>query len=303
MKYEGTKFVWKQRIQSSILKPSDGICISVLNLAARYADPGLAVSALRILSARRSALTPFHYEALLAAYAGSNDLSTAFRTLVIMSKAGYQPTASHTRPLYQYLVRNKSLPDQAWKTLHELHDDGHDIPIAAVNVVIEACNTLGDSDKAVDIYKELHNVCVDGPNTDTFNVLFQNITRKADAKEVGMFIAGEMAALGIQPDALTYDRLIRICLNDEDYEDAFKYLEEMVSIKPEDGSGGWWMRRGTASSLVEKCIKAKDDRAWVILAEMEKRGMQTGRLRDWAEHWSDGNQLPNVIDESYGLRA
>jgi pentatricopeptide repeat protein len=74
--------------------PSDGICISVLNIAARYSDPGLATSVIRILSSRRATLASYHYEALISAYTGFGDLKTAFRVLTIMAKAGIEPTPS-----------------------------------------------------------------------------------------------------------------------------------------------------------------------------------------------------------------
>src|SRR3954467_11238904 len=90
-KYEGVKYVWRARVQTSNLVPSDGMCISVLNLAARHADPDLATSAIQSLTTRHSVLSAFHYEALLTAYVESGDLKTAFRILDIMSRAGLEP--------------------------------------------------------------------------------------------------------------------------------------------------------------------------------------------------------------------
>ncbi|TAQ89968.1 hypothetical protein B7494_g1702 [Chlorociboria aeruginascens] len=274
--YEGTNFIWQLQVLTEHLKASDGICVNVLNLAARNADPALATSALRTLSSRLTSLSAHHYEALLAAYVGFGDLNTSFRILNIMAKAGFKPNSSTTRPFYHYLKRRQSLPSTAWKTLQQLYKDGHPVPTAAVNVVIEASVFHQQFLDAVEIYKGLHKICEAGPNTETYNIIFQGA--RVHNKGIAMFLVSEMTALGVKPDQLTYDRLILICALEEDYEDAFRYLEEMIIVGKDQGdleSGkGWWMRRGTAQTLARKCIEHNDERALYLLDEMNKRGQQ-----------------------------
>jgi tetratricopeptide (TPR) repeat protein len=287
-KYAGLKYVWKQRVQTTIINPSDGICVAALNIAARNSDPGLATSVIRILSARRSALAPFHYEALLTAYTGFNDLKTSFRILVIMSKSGLEPDSSTTRPLYVYLTRPGSpSPKSAWGVLKELSDDGHVIPVAAANVVLESCVQLDYFDEAVELYKELYTIVDKGPNVDTFNVLLQGAARRA-RKDLSMFLASEMHALNIRPNLLTYDRLILACLAEDDYEDAFRYLEEMIAVGTAQAAegGGWWMRKGTATLMAKKCVETSDERVWSVLDEMDRRGMRSPELvAHVKDHW------------------
>lgn len=272
--------------------PSDGMCVAVLNLASRHSDPDLATSAIQLLTTRRSSLLPFHYEALLAAYMGVKDLKTSFRILNIMAKAGHQPDASTTRPIYFYLSSSPELPAKAWQVLHDLHEDGHQIPIAAINVVLECCVAVGNYDDSINLYKQMHTICDRGPNTDTFNTLLQGCTRRR-SKDIAMFLASEMSALNVKPDQLTYDRLILICLSEDDYEDAFLYLEEMKAVGTlKDEQRGWWMRLGTASALVRRCIAEGDDRGWHVLNEMEKRfSIVEKRLRTWAEqNWKGSSE-------------
>lgn len=273
------------------------MCISVLNLAARYSDPGLATSAMRILSSRRAALAPYHYEALITAYAGFGDLITAFRLLTIMTKAGVEPTPSTTRPLFLHLSQDPTLPKYAWQTLEQLFDDGHAVPIAAVNVVLESFIAVNQFEDALKMYMKLHTICEAGPDTETFNVLFQGSTR-ANRKDASMFLASEMHALGIPADNLTYDRLILVCLHQTDYEDAFRYLDEMVQVgadRVEEGTGrvGWWMRKGTAHEMVKTCVKFVDDRVWDVLKGMKKRGMSTESLENWVQNtWTGPPEAP-----------
>ena len=97
-----------------------------------------------------------------------------------------------------------------------------------------------------------------------------------------MFLAAEMLALKVQPDALTYDRLILTCVDgrrSEDFEDAWRYLEEMKGR-------GWWMRRGTCVAVVRRCCEWGDERVWKLVEEMEERGMEvTGVLRWVGLNW------------------
>jgi pentatricopeptide repeat protein len=217
-----------------------------------------------------------------------------------MSKAGLEPDSSTTRPLFLHLSQSTALPPKAWEVLQALHENDHAIPVAGVNVVIEASIAVGNFKEAVELYKQLHTICESGPNTETFNVLFQGLSRRGP-KGMAMFLASEMRALGIKADHLTYDRLILICLKEDDYEDAFRYLEEMKDIgsgKEEGGQKGWWMRGGTASAMVRRCVVAADERAWDILSEMDKRGTGSAKLRSWAEeNWKGG---PRAVAENEG---
>jgi hypothetical protein len=213
-----------------------------------------------------------------------------------MSKAGHEPDSNSTRPLYLYLSSSGNLPSQSWKVLNDLYEDGHAIPIAAINVVIESTISVGNFDEAVNLYKQVHTLCASGANTETFNIMLQGCSHRK-SKDFSMFLASEMTALGVKPDRLTYDRLILVCLNEDDYEDAFLYLEEMKAVGHLKGDkDGWWMRSGTATAMVKKCVVNSDDRVWLVLDEMEKRNYnKSGKLRAWAEqNWkgaSDPKQL------------
>jgi pentatricopeptide repeat protein len=277
LKYDGTNYIWKLRVIHNYLNPSDGICANVLNLAARYGDGSLATSATRILSSRRTALTPLHYEALLASYTGAGDINTALRVLGIMSTAGFEPDSGTTRPLFDHLTNADGDPHSAWEVLKVHFEEGRIIHVAAINVIIEAYIARGDFEQAMEVYKDLHTICEIGPNIETINLLLQGAERRK-VKETAIFVASEMVALGIKPDQLTYDRLIMICLHEEDYEDAFNYLEEMVDVgknRYEDtGRKGWWMRKGTAVAMVQKCARSNfDPRGKAILEQAVQKGV------------------------------
>lgn len=213
-----------------------------------------------------------------------------------MSKAGLEPDSSCTRPLYLYLSSLEERPSKAWKVLQDLYEDGHTIPIAAINVVIEATIAVGHFDEAVSLYKHTHTLCESGANTETFNIVLQGCSHQR-SKDRAMFLASEMAALGIKPDRLTYDRLIMVCLKEDDYEDAFLYLEEMEAVSNRKGEeDGWRMRGGTASAFIKKCVAKNDDRVWLLLEDIERRpDINSGRLRAWVEENWKGDQDPKRL--------
>lgn len=284
------------------MNPADGTCTAVLNCAARHADPNLATSAIGLLSKRSTVLGVHHYEALLEAYVGVEDMKTSFRILNIMTKAGLTPDASSTRSIYLYLTKSSFNALDGWKILKSLKEDGYTIPIAAVNVVLEAIiftNNISHSrDHAIDYYKELHTICSTGPNIETFNTLLRGLAHHSHgSKPKAMFLASEIAALNLKPDELTYDRLILICLQPEnaDFDDCFRYLEEMMLVGKDkvdkDGRRGWWMRPGTAVALVKRCVESGDERMEMLMEGMRERGMsnEVARLRVWVDlYWPKG---------------
>ncbi|QSZ35753.1 hypothetical protein DSL72_006875 [Monilinia vaccinii-corymbosi] len=297
--YEGTSYIWRLLVETSEMNPADGTFTAVLNCAARHGDPHLATSAIGLLSKRSTVLGVHHYEALLEAYARVEDMKTAFRILNIMTKAGLTPDANSTRSIYLYLTTSSFHALDGWKVLKSLRADGYTIPIAAVNVVLEAIistnNLSHGQDFAIDYYKELHTICDARPNIETFNTLLQGLAHcNRGSKTKAMFLASEISALNLRPDEITYDRLILICLQSDnaDYDDCFRYLEEMILVGKDkvDAAGrrGWWMRPGTAVALIKRCVECGDVRTWQLMEDMKERGMvnEYTRLKVWTDlHW------------------
>lgn len=84
-----------------------------------------------------------------------------------------------------------------------------------------------------------------------------------------MFLASEMVSLKVVPDALTYDRLILVCIKcDEDLDDAWQYLAEMRGH-------GYMMRAGTAIYLARRACELRDRRLWEL--ERGKGGQISGQ--------------------------
>ena len=253
--YSATLYVWRKRVEMSYLNPPSGICLHVLNTAARHGDFNLAADVVRVLGNRNQTLQAYHYEALIESHL-SSDLRSAFDILILMASKGPQPTDSSTRAIYLHLRQSPHLPQCALSILGKLREQNRAIPVEAVNVVIESYIDHGDLDAALETYKTLHTLCPSGPSTSTFNKLLRGCRGR---KDVAMFLASEMVALKVSPDALTYDRLILVCMeassDGEDVDDAWRYLEEMRGA-------GWWPRPGTAMAMAKWSCQFGDERLW-----------------------------------------
>ncbi len=292
--YRATLFAFHARVESRYLNPSVGMCVNILNTAARHGDTYLATSILRILGKRSgNPIQLHHYEALLDTYIAAHDLGTALTLLTIMTAAGHSPTELSTRPIYIYLKRSSTLPAKAISILEDLREQDRQIPIQAINVIMQASIYHRDLDSALNTYNKLHTIAPNAqPDTTSFNVLFRGCAQAA-RKDLAMFLASEMVALKVSPDALTYDRLILVCLNSEtNIDDAWRYLEEMKSF-------GWWPRDGTYMSLVRRACEQGDERVWKLVDESRDRGVPGQRMRVLVgESWKGGvEEAERLLDK------
>lgn len=289
-----TLYAWRNRVQTACLNPPSGVCINVLSTAARCGDFHLATDVFRILGNRAENLKLYHYESLLEAYLVSSDLQTAFTLLSVMTSSRVPPSESSTRPIYLQLCQNASFPTTALSILRNLHESDRPICAPAVNVVIEGFVHHQNLDSAIETYNTLHELCPSGPTTSTFNALIRGCA-KAARKDLAMFLASEMVALKVAPDALTYDRLVLVCLSAEseeaeeqktgqEFADAWRYFEEMRRMS-------WWPRSGTLVALAKRCCERGDERVWGLVGEGAEEGVGMQKMERFvSEHWRSGER-------------
>jgi len=293
--HDATLFAWRLRVETGYLNPSSGMCINVLNTAARRRDPQLASEVFRVLDKRKHTFQLHHYEALLESWLASGDLKAAISVLCSMVSSGVQPPEASTRAIYIHLAAKYDRPAQALEILHSLRESDYRIPHAAINCIIEAYIHHNDLASAIETYQTLHSIIPSGPNTATFNALFRGCSY-ARRKDLAMFLASEMLALNVPPNALTYDRLILVCLNEsldmhEGFEDAWKYFVEMKSM-------GWWPRGGTLKALgIRGCMLAEKRVAELVDVQ---RGLAEKRMEYlmWMYWGQNRRETPDSPAES-----
>ncbi|KAK6954819.1 hypothetical protein Daesc_004788 [Daldinia eschscholtzii] len=266
--YEGIKYVWDRSVSPGYINPPDGVVINILNAASNHTDAGLAIRAIQMLSNRGKKLELHHYEALIDIHAQQHELLKAFTTLCISAKADLRPSLSSTRSIFRVLRNSPEETDNALAILNDLRLQ-HLVPAAAFNVVLEATELHRGFEAALDLYRSVRQICADGPDIETYHILLGHCTMRKTMN----FLFAEMGAFSIEPTQTTYDHLIRISSMQDNYEQAFAFLEKMKSCKTGGMSNNWWVSRGSALALVRRCIHSEDIRAQEIVDECRKRGM------------------------------
>ncbi|KAI2629891.1 hypothetical protein GGR54DRAFT_586768 [Hypoxylon sp. NC1633] len=266
--YDGIKYIWDRKVSTKYINPSDGVIMNVLIAASNYADAALAVNAVQLLSNRGRKLELHHYEPLVDIHAQHKDLLKAFTTLCIMAKADLHPDLSCTRSIFRMLRESSSETDKALEILDELRSH-YEVPSCAFNVVLEATEIHRGFKVALDLYRSVRQICVNGPDLDTYHILLRHCTMRKSMN----FLFAEMEAFSIEPNQTTYDHLIRISSMQDNYEQAFQFLEKMKSGETAGLPNNWWMSRASALALIRRCILAEDIRVQELIEECRIRGM------------------------------
>ncbi|KAI4216109.1 MAG: hypothetical protein LQ351_001607 [Letrouitia transgressa] len=288
---EATEYAYRKRVEPGYWKPPSGVCLNILNTAARYGHYPLATDIFSILAKRSQTIQTYHYEGVIEAYLNGGDLKSALTLVVLMGRSETPPTEGTTREIYKYIRSSPELCSEALGQLKGLKSEKRPIPAVAINCVIDAYIHLNDLKSAVDTYKILHTVCPTGPTTHTFNSLFRGCRDAVPPRrDQAMSLASEMVALKVHPDALTYDRLILVCLmaDADDMEDAWRYYNEAVEMR-------LWPRTGTLMALARKGCPLRDKRVWGLPKVAKVEGKQEVALRALLnELWvKEGDRSPN----------
>ncbi|CRG88975.1 hypothetical protein PISL3812_06010 [Talaromyces islandicus] len=192
-------YIWKNTVEMSYADVNAAHCRQILDLASRDGDTQLAESAFRQIAVLEEPLCQEDYEQLARGYAKIGDFDVASELLFLLS---LQETITH--------------PALVWRSIVELRQKKLDIPVGLANMVIEYCGAALASDSffeyeavevALNIYKDIPDICSGDANTHTFNLLFA-LCRHQNRPDVFTFLAREMIALNIEPDQTTLEHLI-----------------------------------------------------------------------------------------------
>ncbi|KAL2686326.1 hypothetical protein IWX47DRAFT_907781 [Phyllosticta citricarpa] len=250
--HEVTSYVWTRQVSHGYLTPSAGMCDNVLATAARHGDTGLASDVFRLIGERKQVLTQYQYEMLVDTYVQARDIEKAASVLCIMHENGFAADEYSTRRLFRWARGELDRSPRLFRTLRRLARHDRKVPLALVHVAMEASLYQKDIGLAIEQYKALNSVCPGGPTTETFNVLLRHLQGR---KDLAVYLMNEMVERGIKADQLTYDRLLLVCMVEDDYEDAFVHYQEMRRL-------GFRPRGGTFGALAKRCATAGDERAW-----------------------------------------
>ncbi|PFH51122.1 hypothetical protein AMATHDRAFT_175667 [Amanita thiersii Skay4041] len=280
---EGVLHCWKVVVEDQNLTPDQGVCVSVLNTAARHGLPDLATEALRMLKAAGETWEEYHFAAVIEAFCRNSQIKEAMITLDIMRTHGTPATLETTIPILNAMSISIDVFDRSWGIIEEIQKEGKRIDLAALNVLIQASIRLGDLQRAVGTYKSFGEYQAT-PDIFTFNALLDGCI-STNHRQLGDVLLNDMKAAKVQPNEDTYEKMILLCLTQNTYEDAFFYLEEMKvsGYKP-------YVR--IYAALIRKCIVNDDPRYQIAVEEMAEQGyeMPISLARDIRQYANNNGQ-------------
>ncbi|KAJ9300844.1 hypothetical protein DTO271G3_2008 [Paecilomyces variotii] len=264
--HELTTYVWTRVVELGYLNPSRGVCSNVLTLASRTGDTELAASVLRFFEKTGVPFSLEDYEKFVETHLMAGDLYTAFNILCGMHESGTELEESSVRGILTYMIRTGTQPRDAWAMLKRIKSSGKSVPIGCANVVIELCEHAspdGDSavDQAIRFYKELYTLCPGGADVATYNSIIE-ICRNAKDTQACMFAIKEMAALGVSPDATTFERLIQMSLDSGNFQSGLMYFRDMTER-------GFTLTRAAETEIWKQCQQSEDEFASLLRSSLQ----------------------------------
>ena len=245
------------------IAPNEGVCIAVLNTAARHGVPELATDVLRVLKLSGIAWQEYHLAALIEAFCRNNQLKEALITLHIMRSNKIMPLPTTLVSIIDSIKDVESL-DSTWAIIDEIHKAKSGLELDALKVIIQASVLLQDLQRAVGFYKSLSDYGL-SPDVTIFNTLFDGCIA-AQHRQLGDVLLADMKkSKYIKPNRETYEKIIQLCLTQDVYEDAFFYLEEMKAA-------GFVPTQAVYEALILKCRSMGDTRMDLALEEMLEYG-------------------------------
>ncbi|CCG81971.1 Predicted protein [Taphrina deformans PYCC 5710] len=227
-------------------------------------DMGACTNVLNYMDSLGMSLHTYHYAALIQSYCVAGDVKNAFMILTIMREAGVAPTSTTAGSILEFMSTDPALIDRAYFTLEDLKTSGAKVDIAALNAIIDACVAIADISRAVATFQDYKKLDVQ-PNADTMNSLLTGCVAVSQKDLALSLIKVFREELQVTADSRTYTLLISVCILQENYEDAFRYLEEM---KEE----GHQPSTATYELLIRRCVSASDTRADIAYDEMKGWG-------------------------------
>ncbi|KAF9070058.1 hypothetical protein BDP27DRAFT_1221402 [Rhodocollybia butyracea] len=257
---EGVLECWNFFVHELKLNPGEGICMGVLNTAARHGLPELATDVLELLNTSNIPWQEPHFAALIESFCAVGKIKEALAVLdLIPSSMG---TTTTYLPILNHVKKDVDTFDATWALMDDLHKE-RPLTLVSLNIIIQAAVDLGDLQRAVGAFKSFNEYNVK-PDRETFHMLL-NGTIDAKHKVLGDRILQEMLDAGIVHDGETYRLMIELGLTQEVYEDVFMLLEEMKS-------SGFVPREDSYKGIVKKCAMNGDPRYGVALEEMAEMG-------------------------------
>ncbi|KAL9544690.1 hypothetical protein PS6_008641 [Mucor atramentarius] len=285
--YDIVLSTWKKAIIDCRFDPDEGLCLYVLHLAGKHNDPRLAGDVIRIIGELGYTYRECHFAPLLDAFASTGDITNTFKVFSSMRKIGIIPDKKTALPVAYKIGRDINAIHKAKEALQDMADHGEPVDVTAFNLVIHAFAFNQKYDEAISQYGQAKRLGVT-PNSETLDATLDACIHCKDA-ELGVSIYQECVSQGIKVSATSLSKMVTLMCTQEDYEDAFTYLERMKKLK-------MIPLRGCYFKLVKTLSRANDPRLEIALEDMRAYGYATStHMHEFMEREEEKRDLSNLV--------
>ncbi|CDS09294.1 hypothetical protein LRAMOSA10654 [Lichtheimia ramosa] len=264
--YDIVKAAWQIAVNEKKLSPDEGLCQYVLQVAGRHGDSQLSIDVFRILGSLGFSYKESHFAALIESYTPSEDWRNMLKVLYIMRKTGVIPSRETARPIAYKLGRDTKAIRSARDAALQLHKEGA-LDIVAFNLIIHAFAYNNEATEAFETFASAKDL--DLPiNIETIDSVLDACIHVKDAA-TGVSIFNEYVRGEIIPTATTMSKMVTLLCTQDNYEDAFRYLEDTKSM-------GLVPLRGCYYRLIKKLAISGDARIDMALHDMKACGYDPG---------------------------
>jgi pentatricopeptide repeat protein len=243
----------------------------VLDLAGKHGDPTLAGDVIRFIGQEGYRYRECHFVPLVDAFASTGDMRNTFQVFSAMRKVGVIPNKKTAIPIAYRLGKDKNAVRKAREALREIAADGQEVDISAFNLVIHSLAYNKEYDDAITLYAQSKEFNVK-PNDETLSAVLDACIHCKDA-ELGVSIYQELLSKGVKASVSSLSKMVTLMCTQEDYDDAFKYLERMKKLNMVP-------LRGCYFKLVKTLSRANDARLGLAIDDMRACGYQLSTHMD-----------------------
>ncbi|KAI8372512.1 hypothetical protein EDC96DRAFT_542042 [Choanephora cucurbitarum] len=246
-------------------RPDEGLLLYVLNLASKHGDTKLATNAMKVIGEQGFVYKECHFAPLVETFAATGEVSNAFQLFTAMRKVGVTPTRQSAMPLVRRLGQDKNAVLRAKQVLLEQHTAQQGkIDVVALNLVIHALAYNKENEEALELYEQSKSMDVI-PNSETLDAVLDACIHTKNT-ELGTKVYKEFLEDGIRPTANSLSKMVALmCTQEEDFEGAFMYLEEMKKLELVPLQGCYY-------KLVKLLSRTHDPRLEMALDDMKAYG-------------------------------
>ncbi|KAI9028992.1 hypothetical protein CLU79DRAFT_696360 [Phycomyces nitens] len=284
--YDIVKSTWAKISTMEEMFPDNGLHHYILQTAASNNDFELANGVIQMIGKQGLPYSETHFIPLIQAYASTSDMKSTFKVLHIMRKVGLIPTKYSVIPIAHKLGKDINAVRKAREAIEQLAEEEKSSDILEFNLVIHSFAYNGDYDEAMETYYTAVDLSLN-MNTGTIDALLDACIH-AERADMGVQVYDKLTQQGIKPTSTTLSKMVTLLCTQEDFEDAFVYLEKMKSLDMVP-------LRGCYYKLIRKLAYVNDPRLEMAIEDMEGCGhAMTNNLLEYieekAEYHNPGKQ-------------